>query len=145
MSEKTELARAIFESGFNCAQAVFATFAEDYEIDQEAALRVAGGFGAGMRCGEVCGAAAGALMAIGAARGSNVAGDASAKLDCNTRAKRFMEEFRSRHGAILCRDLLGYEVDTPSGNMRFADDEEAYEKCCSLVESAAAILEEFGY
>ena len=53
----------LFESKFNCAQAVFASFSEDLGLDEKQALKIGGCFGSGMRKGEVCGACTGALMA----------------------------------------------------------------------------------
>ncbi|MDR3278782.1 MAG: C-GCAxxG-C-C family protein, partial [Oscillospiraceae bacterium] len=62
MSERTDLARAYHEGGFNCAQAVLGAFCGDYDLDAETALRLACPLGGGMRCGEVCGALSGALL-----------------------------------------------------------------------------------
>ena len=55
MEEMTEeLARArLFEDGFDCAQAVFSHFAEDLDLDEELALKIAAGFGGGMHRGDM--------------------------------------------------------------------------------------------
>jgi len=145
MSERIEHAASVFANGFNCSQAVFAAFAEDYDIDTEAALKVASGFGGGMRSGEVCGAATGALMAIGAARGHYIEGDMGAKADAGARTKAFMTEFRARTGDVLCRELLGVDPSTPEGAVQFAADPKYKEKCFGFIRAAVEILEEFGY
>jgi C_GCAxxG_C_C family probable redox protein len=66
MNTKPEQAADTFKNGFNCAQAVFATYAEEFGIDRTEALKISCGFGAGMgRRQEVCGAVSGAILLIG--------------------------------------------------------------------------------
>ncbi len=48
MKLKADQAIECFRNGFNCAQAVFSTFAEDFGINKTDALRISCGFGAGM-------------------------------------------------------------------------------------------------
>jgi len=48
MNNKVETASRKFISGYNCAQAVLFSFAEDFKIDKNVALKIACGFGAGM-------------------------------------------------------------------------------------------------
>ncbi len=53
---RVEEAVRLFESGFNCAQSVFAAYADIFGMDKEAALKLASPMGAGMgRMREVCG------------------------------------------------------------------------------------------
>ncbi len=55
-----------FKNGFNCSQSVLTAFAGDFDLDEVTALKVAGGFGAGMgRLMETCGAVSGAYMVLG--------------------------------------------------------------------------------
>ena len=74
-------------------------------IDEGTALAVADGFGGGMRCGEVCGALAGAVMAAGAICRKN--GEVIAR---SPRAKKLTLEitrrFKAEEGYLRCRDLL---------------------------------------
>ena len=71
MSTKIELAKQYRERGYGCAQTVLATFAQDYGLSEEAALRISTGFGSGMgRMCEVCGALTGAFMVIGLKHGT---------------------------------------------------------------------------
>lgn len=65
MSEKSEKALALHNQVYNCAQSVVGAFCENYGIELEHALRLAGGLGGGLRSGEVCGAVSGAVMVIG--------------------------------------------------------------------------------
>lgn len=144
MSEKTERARAYFDSSFNCAQSVFASFADDYDIEIETALRIAGGFGGGMRCGELCGAVTGGVMVVGAAKGQSVESDTAAKQNCGNATKTFTDAFKSRNGCLICRELLGFDVTTPEGHEKFLN-ENLREKCNGFILSAVEILEEQGY
>lgn len=45
---RVEEAVRLFESGFNCAQSVFAAYADIFGMDKEAALKLASPMGAGM-------------------------------------------------------------------------------------------------
>ena len=73
--KKSEKAAELFSQGFNCAQSVFAVFAEKYGISQELALKIGCGFGGGMRNAEICGAVSGALMVLGLKYGHYIAED----------------------------------------------------------------------
>ena len=64
--DRITLANAYHDNGFNCAQSVFAAFCDLTGIEEKTALKIAGGFGGGVKVGEICGAASGAVMVIGA-------------------------------------------------------------------------------
>lgn len=91
------------------------------------------------KSGEVCGAVTGALMIIGLKYSSAKAG--SSKAAAYRLTEQFMEEFRSRHNAIICRELLGFEIGLKKG----LDADERMiisERCPGYVKAAADILEE---
>ena len=117
MSAKTDLARQYHEQGYGCAQAVLASFAQDYGLSEEAALRIATGFGSGMgRLCEVCGALTGAFMVIGLKHGK-VATDGS-RYGSNTETTyrlvaELAEKFRAKNGSIYCRELIGHDLRVP--------------------------------
>ncbi len=46
--ERSEHARELFLSGYNCAQSVLLTFADDLKYSKELAQKMAAGFGGGM-------------------------------------------------------------------------------------------------
>ncbi len=63
---KSDLAVQFKHSGYNCAQAVVAAFAEDLGINLETARALGAGFGAGMgTMGATCGALCGAQIVLG--------------------------------------------------------------------------------
>ena len=114
MDYKQEAAMALFrQDKFNCAQAVFGALAEDVGIDKDTALKAAACFGGGMRCGEVCGAVTGALMALGIRFGSCTPNDSEGKQRGNSKAIGFIKAFKEQHGTLLCRELLGYNPGIP--------------------------------
>ena len=64
-----EKALSYFSNNFNCSQSVFTTFATEMGFDEETALMISTNFGGGARCGELCGAVAGAHMVLGLKHG----------------------------------------------------------------------------
>jgi len=77
------------------------------------ALRVAAGFGSGMRMGDTCGAVTGAFMVLGLASCGESCGTARERQPACDAVVSFAAEFRRRHGTLACRDLLGVDVSTP--------------------------------
>jgi C_GCAxxG_C_C family probable redox protein len=145
MSEKTELARAYHESGFNCAASALAAFCGDYDLDAETAAKLACPLGGGMRCGEVCGALSGALLVIGLEHGQYLPGDEGAKENCYAHTAEFAGAFREKFGAVRCPDLLGVDTTQPGGREK-ARDAGLFETVCEkLIEGAVTLLEERGY
>ena len=62
---KGDYAKQLFESGMNCAQAVFCAFSDELGFDKDTALRISAGFGGGIgRLREVCGAVSGMTMTL---------------------------------------------------------------------------------
>ncbi|MCX6003438.1 MAG: C-GCAxxG-C-C family protein, partial [Chloroflexi bacterium] len=54
------------EHHVNCAQSVLSVFCEELRLDRNLALRIAMGFGVGMRrTGKTCGSVIGAYMVLG--------------------------------------------------------------------------------
>lgn len=120
--EKTAAAVQYKHSGFNCAQAVIAAFAEDIGIDTETVRALGAGFGAGMgTMGATCGALCGAQIVLGMKnKGKPVMGA----------ARRLYSEFLDRCGATVCAELKG----VATGRMLCS--------CDDCVKNAVAILEE---
>jgi C_GCAxxG_C_C family probable redox protein len=111
MSKKSALAGERF-TRFNCAQTVFSLFAKEVGIDETTALKISSTFGGGMACGATCGAVTGALMVIGMKHGHTVS-DPAAKAKTKTLVRQFNEHFKEQHGALTCKELLGYDTSTP--------------------------------
>jgi C_GCAxxG_C_C family probable redox protein len=142
----SEAAVSCFNEGFSCAQAVLSTLAPALGMDRITALRVAGAFGGGMaRTGQTCGAVTGALMALGLRYGAVTANDREAKERTSALARQFMESFKARHGALLCPELLGYDLGDPEGR-RAAQASGLFTSLCPrLVASATELLEAMAF
>jgi hypothetical protein len=46
--DRADQAVSLMQSGFNCTQAVLSTYADMFDLDRDAALRLSTGFGVGM-------------------------------------------------------------------------------------------------
>lgn len=109
MDKKTK-ALNIFNSNFNCSQAVFGSFSEDFGLDKETAFKISTSFGGGMRKAEVCGAVTGAFMALGLKYGHSLNDDLETKNNAYNLTKEFIKKFEERNESIICKKLLGYDL-----------------------------------
>lgn len=131
----------LFESKFNCTQAVFASFSKELGLDEKQALKIGGCFGSGMRKGEVCGACTGALMALGLRYGQNEVGDIGSKLKSDDICVKFLEEFEAKNGSYICNELLGCDIRTEEGVEYALENNLFADFCPKMVESATLIVE----
>ncbi len=140
---KAQQAVDCFKGGFSCSQAILATYAEDHGLSRETALKLADGFGGGIADrGDTCGAVAGAVMVIGLRYGRKKARDQRAKDQTTEAVQEFIRRFEARSKSILCRDILGCDIDTPE-KMEAASKQGLFGKICTqAVRDAAEILEE---
>lgn len=139
---KIEEAHELFRQGFNCGQAVLSVFRDEISIDKETALKIATGFGGGARNGELCGAVTGAIMVLGLMHGHSDKDDLESKSSAYAMTKDFTDNFRSVHGHIVCKILLGYDVSIPEEH-KILENQGAFDtQCPKFIESAIAILEE---
>jgi C_GCAxxG_C_C family probable redox protein len=106
-------------------------------------MRLACGFGGGLRCGEVCGAVSGAVMVVGLKYGQYIANDEASKKKCYETTSEFMEKYIKRKGTVLCRELLGYDVRDTEARARFPGRQKQI--CPKAIETAVLILEEMGF
>ena len=141
--KKSEKAAALFQEGFSCSQAVFATFSEDFGLGREISLKLSQAFGGGMaHLGEACGAVTGAFMIIGLKYGRTRADDLEARDRTYAKMRLFAEKFKALHCSIQCRCLLGLDIGTEEG-MRLAREKNLFQTLCSgYVRHAAEIVEE---
>jgi len=141
-----EKAMDLFSEGYNCAQAVFAAFCDEMNIDKETALKLSSSFGGGMgRMREVCGAVSGMFMVAGMLYGYTSPDDDTQKKEHYARIQKLAEEFKKETGTIICRELLGLdnnEISEPTPEKRTA---EYYKKrpCNELVGIAAMVLSNY--
>ncbi len=142
---KSERARELFLSGYNCSQSVFGAFCEELGMDFETAVRLASPFGGGMgRMREVCGAVSGMLMAAGMKYGYSTPKDFDEKAELYGKVRELCGEFKERHGSIVCRELLGIG-DKKESHIPEKRTAEYYKKrpCPDIIADAAGILEKY--
>lgn len=138
-----EKAKALFEEGYNCAQAVTLAFADEMGIDKETAARLASPFGGGLgRMREVCGCVSGMAIVAGELCGYSDPEAKEEKAELYALIQELAGEFKEKNGSMICRELLaGITDDTkPTPEAR---TESYYKKrpCADLAASAAGILE----
>jgi C_GCAxxG_C_C family probable redox protein len=122
---------------------VLSSFGEELGLEREQALRVAGAFGGGMaRMGETCGAVTGALMTIGLKYGMTQSKDEEARDKTYKLAQEFMTRFKDRHGSLVCRELLGYDLSSPEARKAAHDKGFFSTLCPELVRDAVENLEQ---
>jgi len=141
-AEKVKEAGKVFDMGYSCSQAVLSAYAEDFGLDRDTALKIAGGFGGGMGAtGCTCGALTGAIMAIGLKYRGAESGNSEAKMKTYAAVQKAMRLFEERNGSTLCRDLIDCDISTPEGHAA-AREKGAFNVCSDLVRSAVEILNE---
>lgn len=118
-------ATEMHESGFNCAQSVLCACGEYTGLDEKTALAISGGFGGGVRSGEVCGAISGAVMAIGMTVQYTDTSDAETKAKIAQLAKSCVESYKEKYGCVRCAEL-----------------KQAGISCAGLIEYGAKLAEE---
>lgn len=136
-------AEELFVSGYNCAQAVLVAFHDQYDLDEETAMKVASAFGGGMgRLREVCGAVSGMFMVLGLLYGDYDPLNNDAKSIQYKNVQKLAAEFEKENGSIICRELLGID-EKVSDAVPSVRTQEYYKKrpCKKLVKAAAHILE----
>ena len=132
----------MFQTGFMCSQSVFAAFAQDAGLSREKALMIASGFGAGMgRMSLTCGAVTGAFMVLGLKEGYSCGDSKESREKIYRLVREFADTFRTMHGSIECRELLGFDISTPEGYQGAADSGIFRTLCPLLVQSAVEITE----
>ena len=142
---KGEKAKNLFKEGYNCAQAVFGAFCEDFGFDFETAMKLSSGFGGGMgRLREVCGAVSGMFMVFDLKYGYTSPKAKEEKMQLYSHIQTLAKEFESNNGSIICRELLNLQekssVPTPDDRTN-----EYYKKrpCAELVEFAADLVDSY--
>ncbi len=142
---KGEKAKALFLEGYNCAQAVFGAFAEDFGLDFELAMKLSSGFGGGMgRLREVCGAVSGMFMVFDMKHGYTSPTDKESKMELYSHIQNLAKAFEDDNGSIICRELLGL---SEKNSVPVPEDrtEKYYKKrpCAELVEFAADLVDNY--
>lgn len=140
---KVQCAVSCFEEGFICSQALLSTYCTELGLDREIALKVSAAFGGGIaRMGGICGAVSGGVMVLSLKHGHTKAADQQTREKTYSLVRELTDKFSSRNGSIICKDLLGCDINTPEG-LQMARDKELFSIVCpKFVRDAAEIVEQ---
>jgi len=135
-----------FGMGFHCAQSVFEAYAADFGIDPMVARRMANALAGGSGVGGECGAVASGYLVLGLRHGSTkpAYGDVDKEAELFGRISRFVGEFKKRHGAITCRELLGVDVFTKEGREEALRKDLFTTRCPNYIRDAITIVDSLG-
>jgi len=137
-----ERAVAYFLGGYNCAQSVLLAMFEHWNGKNDLIPKIAAAFGGGMgRCGSVCGAVSGRIMAVGIRLGTNEP-SSEKRTEAYDLAQRVFRHFEKQNGSVLCRELIGYDLSDPK-QLEEARKRDVFEEKCTVFISKAveALLE----
>lgn len=144
MESRVQDAVRRFEEGYNCAQAVFATYADLFGMTEADALKLASPMGGGIgRMREVCGTISAMALLEGLKEGNTDPLDKKAQGQTYETVRILSDCFKEENGSIICRELLGLAAKEKSA-VPAERTAEYYQSrpCTRLVESAARIVEE---
>ena len=135
-----EKAATRFLEGYNCAQSVLLTMFEHWNGENELIPKIATAFGGGIgRCGSVCGALTGGVMALGIKYGTNEP-SLEKRLKVYKLAQKFYKRFEKQHGSVLCRELIRYDLSVPEELEKARRARIFEEKCVNFVKEAVETL-----
>jgi len=133
-----------FLEGYNCAQSVLSTMFEHWNGENELIPKIATAFGGGIgRCGSICGALTGGVMAIGIKYGTHEP-FLEKRLKAYELAQKLYKRFERQHGSVLCRELIGYDLSNPEELEKARESKVFEEKCVNFVRKAVETLVELG-
>ena len=145
MKTRSERARELFRSGYNCCQSVIGAYADELGISFETCMLLSSAFGGGMgRLREVCGTVSAMFMILGLKEGYTLPEDKETKRKNYETAQNLANKFKAENGSIICRELLGKGKgsDTPIPSERTAEYYST-RPCERLVGYAAGLIEEY--
>jgi C_GCAxxG_C_C family probable redox protein len=136
------VAKAYFDEGFNCAEAILLAGAEYLGKGSDCIPLIATPFGGGLSGnGYICGAVNGALMAIGLRHGRRKPSELLRKRAAYKLSDDFLKGFIDRFGLLNCRELSGVSFKSDDGVKKYREQVHA-EVCVPIVEFVAGWLAE---
>ncbi|MEI7594984.1 MAG: C-GCAxxG-C-C family protein [Bacteroidota bacterium] len=142
---KDHVAEAVdlFQSGYNCSQAVLSVFSEELGITKDEAYSIAFPFGAGIGgYGKTCGALTGAIMVIGLKYKTSDILNIENKNICREKTRKLIESFESRHGTCNCSELVEFDMSKLSTAELKLKSQFFQNTCPKFIETVVSFLEE---
>ena len=133
---REERAAALFNEGYNCAQAVVLAFSDLFEEDEQTLATAVSGFGGGFsRMREVCGAVSGMTYVLSRLFGYSDPKDTDAKMHTYDIVRSACQKFEAQFGSIVCREMLK--------DVGIVDGDRTGRPCSRAVAYAASLVEEY--
>lgn len=133
-------ARGLFLDDRNlhgCAEATFLALKAEFGLAEPADPSPAMALNGGVAySGGTCGAVTGAALAVGMLAGSRITDHPRANLVARELTAELMDAFRTAHGAVDCRDLLGIDLRAPGAHDAFIASGAWRSRCMAQVEFA---------
>ncbi len=137
-AEAVALARAHYldeRHRFGCAETVYMTLKSAYGLDDPADPAAAVALNGGVAySGGLCGAITGAALAVGMLAEQRLPDHATAKRVARELVAGTLDAFRDEHGAVDCRDLIGYDLRASHGHDAFLASGAWREGCMGQIE-----------
>lgn len=141
IEERKQMAVSLFNQGYNCAQAVFATFSDYTEIEQINAIKMTASFGGGMgKLRETCGAVTSMFMCMNYIYPSTQPDDLDARTQNYAAVQRTASIFKDKYGTINCGELLKLKPDGNARPSERTDEYYAKRPCSRFVSLATEII-----
>lgn len=137
-----EKAKEGFKGGIDCSMLTLAHCAGKVGISETQALKATAAFGGGMWRGEVCGAAAAGLIALGLKYGNYELGDKEGKDRFLAKKAEFEKAFAEANKSLICREILGYDISNPEDMKKITEENLLMTLCPKVVCNACKILDE---
>lgn len=138
-----EKALTLFNSGFNCSQAVLSAYSDSLNLDNNIALSVTCGFGAGMgRLQGTCGAVTGAYMVFGVYCSNKFRDNGERKEKSYLMIQDFNQRFLEIHKTTECRLLLNCDLRTEEGQKQVHIDNLIETVCENCIKDSIKLINE---
>jgi len=138
---ETNRATELMADRYVCSESVLLATCEAFgiEVEEKVVPQIAYAFAGGIgNTGAVCGAVAGATMAIGLIQGrGETMKEMMATLGL---AAEFRKRFEAEKGTISCRELTGIDLTTPEGVERLMNSDVPQTVCFPAVATAYRLV-----
>jgi C_GCAxxG_C_C family probable redox protein len=138
---QTNRATELMAESYVCSESVLLATCEEFgiEVDEKVIPRIAYAFAGGVgNTGAVCGAVAGAIMAIGLIKGR---GETMEEMfGVLGLAAEFRKRFEAEKQTINCRELTGIDLTTPEGIEQLMNSDTPQTVCFPAVATAHRLV-----
>jgi len=133
LEERLVLVYDLFNKGNSCAQTMILGFSDLIAIDREQLFLLSSGLGGGMaRTNHACGILSGSVIVLGYRLNQPIYD----KTKTYSLISGFVSELKNEWSNLNCFDLLGCDLNTEEGKIRFSEKNLKNNICTKVMESA---------